>query len=93
MKRQEIALSRKTLLKYSKIIMTVEERILECVRELPPQEREKVREFAESLQSRGAKRTPLRRLEGLWEKYDFILTDEDIDEARREMWGNFPREF
>ncbi|MCA9428197.1 MAG: hypothetical protein KC964_26140 [Candidatus Omnitrophica bacterium] len=73
--------------------MTVEEKIVQCVRELPPEDQEKVREFAEGLQRQKAERPPLRSLEGLWAKYDFDLTDEDIKEARREMWGNFPRDF
>jgi len=29
---------------------------------------------------------------GLWADLDIGITDEDIDEARREMWGNFPRD-
>jgi hypothetical protein len=37
--------------------------------------------------TRPAPRKPLR---GLWQGLD--ITEEDIAEARREMWGNFPRE-
>ena len=33
---------------------------------------------------------PLRELLGLWKGVH--ITDEDIEEARREMWGNFPRD-
>jgi len=33
---------------------------------------------------------PKRSLYGLWT--DVSVSAEDIDEARREMWGNFPRE-
>lgn len=33
---------------------------------------------------------PLRSLQGLWNGVS--ISAEDIDEARREMWGNFPRE-
>jgi hypothetical protein len=35
---------------------------------------------------------PLRSLYGLWSDLDVNVSAEDIDEARREMWGNFPRE-
>ena len=36
------------------------------------------------------KRTvPRRSLQGLWRESH--ITDEDIAEARREMWGSFPR--
>ena len=34
--------------------------------------------------------TPRKSLRGLWRGLD--ITEEDIAEARREMWGNFPRE-
>ena len=34
--------------------------------------------------------TPRKSLRGLWRGLD--ITEEDITEARREMWGSFPRE-
>ena len=37
-----------------------------------------------------ARPTPRKFLRGLWRGLD--ITEEDITEARREMWGNFPRE-
>ncbi len=33
---------------------------------------------------------PRKSLRGLWRGLD--ITAEDISQARREMWGNFPRE-
>lgn len=33
---------------------------------------------------------PCESLRGIWQGLD--ITDEDIAEVRREMWGNFPRE-
>jgi hypothetical protein len=33
---------------------------------------------------------PRKSLRGLWRGLD--ITEEDIAEARREMWGSFPRE-
>ncbi len=33
---------------------------------------------------------PRESLRGIWRGLD--ITDEDIAEARREMWGNFPRD-
>jgi hypothetical protein len=35
---------------------------------------------------------PLPSLYGLWADLQVDVSVEDIDEARREMWGNFPRE-
>lgn len=35
---------------------------------------------------------PLKSLRGLWRDLDFDITAQEIDEARREVWANFPRE-
>ncbi len=35
---------------------------------------------------------PLKSAYGLWADLNVSVSAEDIDEARREMWGNFPRE-
>jgi DNA integrity scanning protein DisA with diadenylate cyclase activity len=37
-------------------------------------------------------KTSKRSLLGLWEDLNNSVSSDDIDEARREMWGNFPRE-
>jgi hypothetical protein len=37
-------------------------------------------------------RRGLRSMAGMWAGMGIEITDEDIDEARREMWGNFPRD-
>ncbi|MBC8170158.1 MAG: hypothetical protein H7X77_00735 [Anaerolineae bacterium] len=34
----------------------------------------------------------LKSAYGLWADLNVDISAEDIDEARREMWGNFPRE-
>jgi mRNA-degrading endonuclease RelE of RelBE toxin-antitoxin system len=73
--------------------MTIEEKVLEKLRELPPEKQKEVLEFVKSLEENGERKGPLKSLEGLWEEYDIHITEEDIAEMRREMWGNFPREF
>ena len=72
--------------------MTIEEMVLEKLRELPPDKQKAVLEFVESLKENGEPKKPLRSLEGLWADLDIHLTEEDVAEARREMWGNFPRD-
>ena len=42
------------------------------------------------IQTETASKKPKRSLLGLWEGVS--VSKEDIDEARREMWSNFPRE-
>jgi hypothetical protein len=51
-----------------------------------------VLKFVESLKPGEGAKKPLRSLEGIWEDLDIDITKEDIAEARREMWGNFPRD-
>ncbi|MGB7553173.1 MAG: hypothetical protein WBM04_02295 [Candidatus Korobacteraceae bacterium] len=72
--------------------MTIEEQVLERLRDLPPERQEKVLEFVDSLLEKGLAKRPLRSLRGLWKDLHIDITEEDIANARREMWGNFPRD-
>lgn len=72
--------------------MTIEETVLDKLRGLPPDKKKKVLEYVDSLQSDGGTKKPLRSLEGLLEDLNVDITEEDIAAARREMWGNFPRD-
>jgi hypothetical protein len=72
--------------------MTIPDLVLEKLRELPPNKQQAVLEFVESLRENGATAMPLKGFEGLLEEYNVQITEEDIAEARREMWGNFPRD-
>ena len=72
--------------------MTIEELVLEKLRELPPEKQKVVLEFVESPRERGGKQKPLGSLRGLWADFGIGITEEDIAEALREMWGNFPQD-
>ena len=72
--------------------MTVEEKVLEKLRELPLEKQKEVLEFVDSLAENNGAKKPLRNLRGLWKDLNIEITEEDIAEARREMWGNFPRD-
>lgn len=72
--------------------MRIPDLVLEKLKELPPEKQQAVLEFVESLQQNGAPAKPLKGFEGLLEKYSVQITEEDIAEARREMWGSFPRD-
>ena len=72
--------------------MTIEEMVLEKLRGLPPEKQKAVLEFMQSLAPDGGAKKPRRSLLGLWADLDIHITEEDIAEARREMWGNFPRD-
>jgi len=72
--------------------MTIEEKVLEKLRELPPEKQKEVLDFVRSLQENNGSPRKLRSLEGLLEDLNVDFTEEDIAQARREMWGNFPRD-
>jgi hypothetical protein len=65
---------------------------MEKLRELPPDKQRAVLDFVESLQQNGGPAKPLMGFEGLLENYNVQITEEDIAEARREIWGNFPQD-
>ena len=63
--------------------------IFEAVSDLPPEQLPELRAFIEFLRFKSEKRPRnLIQLGGLWKDLPPI-TEEDIAEARREMWGEF----
>jgi hypothetical protein len=72
--------------------MTSEEVLLEKIKVLPPDLKREVAHFVEFLQTKVQKQTPRRSLYGALSDLDINITEEDIAEARKEMWANFPRE-
>jgi hypothetical protein len=72
--------------------MTIEEQVVEKLRDLPPEKQKKILDFVDSLKKESGPPQKLRGLEGIWADLGIDITDEDIAEARREMWGNFPRD-
>ena len=72
--------------------MAIEDVLLETVRALPPPKQQEVLDSAEFLKQRSAGARRPRSLDGLLADLGPAPTEEEIAEARREMWGNFPRE-
>jgi len=72
--------------------MTIEQQVLEKLRDLPPEKQKEVLDFVDSLKEKHGPKKPRRSLLGLWADLNIHITEEDIAEARREMWGNFPRD-
>jgi uncharacterized protein DUF2281 len=70
----------------------IEQSVLQKLRALPPEKQQEVLDFVEFLESRTMPKKPRRSLKGLWADLGVDISEEDIAEARREMWGNFPRE-
>ncbi len=72
--------------------MTVEDAVLEKLKVLPTNRKQELLDFAEFLEQKDTTNGPRRSLYGIWADLNVDITDEDIAEARQEMWGNFPRE-
>jgi len=72
--------------------MTMEQQVLEKFRETAPEKRKEVLDFVDSLKGKDAPNAPRCSLRGLWADLNINITEEDIAEARCEMWGNFPRD-
>ncbi len=72
--------------------MTVVESIIERVGNLSVERQRELLDFAEYLEYKETSngRKPRKSLRGMWKGVD--ISAEDIDEARREVWGNFQRE-
>ena len=71
------------------------EDVLGLVKQLTPGQKLRlieavVPDLEEPLQRAEKGQKPLRSLYGLWKDFGVNISAEDIDEARREMWGNFP---
>jgi hypothetical protein len=72
--------------------MTIEQQVLERLRDLPPDKQKEVLDFVDFLKKKNDPKKPRRSLLGLWADLNTNITEEDIAQARREMWGNFPRD-
>jgi hypothetical protein len=73
--------------------MTLEQEILEALRGLPPEKQKEVPDHAKHLHNQvGQLRPPRQNGRGLWADLNIDLSAMEIDEARREMWKNFPRD-
>jgi hypothetical protein len=73
------------------------EEVLDLAKRLPPRQKLRlieaiVPDLAAPLAEVEEKAKPLRPLYGLWKDLGIDLSAEDIDAARRDMWGTFPRE-
>ena len=72
--------------------MTLEQSILETVRSLPPDKQQELLDHAKRLQAENRPATARKSIKGLWSDLGVSLSAAEIDEVRREMWKNFPRD-
>ena len=74
-----------------KLIANVQRSVVEILEVLPPDKQQELLHFAESLQAQNVAKKPQKSLKGIWSDLEINLTEEDLAEARREMWGDFPK--
>lgn len=75
--------------------MSMVEELVETVKQLPRDKQLRVRDFIVQLQSdadAGPPGPPFKGFLGALEHLHCDISEEDIAEARREMWGSFPRD-
>lgn len=72
--------------------MNLDESFLEKLLQLPPDKQREAIDFVETLHKKAATVGPKRSLKGLWSDLNFDISNEDLVQARREMWGDFPKE-
>ena len=72
--------------------MTIEQAVIEKLRVLPVEKQREVLDFVEFLQQKSTLPRQRRSPIGLCADLNVDITEADIAEARREMWGNFPRD-
>jgi hypothetical protein len=72
--------------------MNIEQNVLNKFRQLPVEKQQELLDFAEFLAQKTAIQPQLQTIKGLCRDLNIDLTVEDLSEARKEMWGNFPRE-
>lgn len=69
-----------------------EQAILEAVRMLPAEKQLEVLNHASRLRLEAGSKIPFKTVKGLWADLGISLSAEEIEDNRRDMWRNFPRE-
>jgi hypothetical protein len=72
--------------------MSVEETLLEKLRQLPPDKLRVAINFIEDLHKKSSVPNSKHSLKGLWADLGFDISEEDLRQVRREMWQNLPQE-
>ena len=72
--------------------MSLEQAILEAVRVLPAEKQQEVLNHAAKLRDEAGGKRPFKSVKGLWADLGISLSAGEIEESRRDMWRNFPKE-
>ena len=69
-----------------------EKEMIQTFRALPPEKKREALDFLEFLRSRFSKKPGRQKLKGLWKDMQIDIHDQDITDARHQLWSSFPRE-
>jgi hypothetical protein len=72
-------------------IASIQQTVVEILEILPPDKQQELLNFAKSLKASNPTSSPQKTLKGMWADLNINITDEDLEEARHEIWANFPR--
>ena len=72
--------------------MTIEQAVLQQIQTLPIDKKQEVLDFVEFLKTKVTAKRKLRNPIGLFANLRIEISDQDLIEARQEMWRNFPRD-
>ena len=72
--------------------MSVEQAVPEALRSLPPDKQQEILTHATRLRDEATPRKPFKSIEGILAGRGISISADNIDEMRREMWKDFPRE-
>jgi len=73
-------------------MMTLQEEVIALLKELSAEDLQKVLHFVETLSAPVSAEGQRKSLRGLFAQRGIDITAEDISEARKEAWANFPRD-
>ena len=72
--------------------MTVKEAVLEKLDAMPTFRQQELLEYAEFLEAKSSKQSPRRSLKGIWTEFNVNVTEQDLREARNEMWRGYTKD-
>jgi hypothetical protein len=72
--------------------LSIEQAVMEKLRALPFERQQQLLDFVDFLGQKAPPRRPLRSVKGLLADLDIHITDDDIAQARKEMWGSTTNE-
>ena len=73
-------------------MMSLEQRALENFRQLSIDKQAEAVDFLEFLAEKTKKKKPFKSLKGAYSDLNATITLEDIQDIRKEMWADFPRD-